>query len=99
MLLHRATSQANNLYAALKIYLDLCLPLKQSGGMTVKNLIDTLGVKDMAEALGLSSETVRQRQYRGNLPATWYGPISQLALEKGADCPRDLFGFIKGKAA
>lgn len=53
----------------------------------------------MADALGLSSETVRQRQYRGNLPATWYGPISQLALDKGVDCPRDLFGFIKGKTA
>ena len=59
--------------------------------MEIKELIKALGQQHIAEAVGVAEETVRLRQYKDKLPARWYIPLSKLALEKGAECPRDMF--------
>lgn len=59
--------------------------------MEIKELIKALGQHHIAEAVGVAEETVRLRQYKDKLPARWYIPLSKLALEKGAECPRDMF--------
>ncbi len=64
--------------------------------MEIKEFIKALGQHRIAEAVGVAEETVRLRQYKSKLPARWYGPLSLMALEKGAECPRELFDFSGG---
>ena len=59
--------------------------------MTVSELADALGRKQIAEAVGVNASAVSNALARGGFPATWYESMSKLAKLRGIECPLCLF--------
>lgn len=57
---------------------------------TPAQIIDTLGVKAIAHRLELAERRVMRAKYDGQLPASWYLALNDLA---GCELPREAFSF------
>ena len=62
--------------------------------MTVSELADRIGRKNIAEAAGVGLTAVSNAVVRGSFPATWFIVVSDLAAKVGAECPPCLFNMI-----
>ena len=54
------------------------------------DIIDSLGVKQIAAALSVTEDAVRQARRQSKLPAAWFDTLETLA---GRALPRDCFSF------
>lgn len=62
--------------------------------MTVSELADRIGRKNIAEAAGVGLTAVSNAVVRGSFPATWFIVVSDLAAKVGAECPPCLFKMV-----
>jgi hypothetical protein len=57
---------------------------------TPKQILDTMGHKRVADAVGVDIRRVQRAAYEATLPAVWYGALHDL---NGGPLPLSLFGF------
>lgn len=62
--------------------------------MTVSELADRIGRKQIASAAGVGLTAVSNAVVRGSFPATWFIVVSDLARVAGIDCPPHLFNMV-----
>jgi hypothetical protein len=60
---------------------------------TVKDIINAIGRKKMASALGVSLPMLSNAVMDGRFPARWLLIMSDLTAEVGIECPLCLFAF------
>lgn len=62
--------------------------------MTVTDLIEKIGRDEFMDRLQLIREQVWAVENKTNkFPSSWYDSIEQLCLDKGIECPRNLFSW------
>lgn len=70
-------------------------PTPKTKHPAVSIIIAALGPDDIAAALNLTRHSVREARTSGLFPAKWYGPLSDLCVARGVECPRDAFRWIE----
>ncbi len=63
--------------------------------MTVEQICDEVGRKQLADSLNVSRAAITNAIAAGKFSPRWYRVVSVLCDEKGIECPDDLFGFIQ----
>ena len=61
--------------------------------ITASEIIDRLGVKRIANAVGVGETSVYNR--KSDFPARWYAPMRDLCEEVGIPCPMELFNWAR----
>ena len=61
--------------------------------MTACEIIDELGRDTLERELGIKKGAVSAAYVKGELPAKWFGVVSDLLAERGKSAPRDAFSF------
>lgn len=65
----------------------------------ISDICDTLGRKNMSEALRVSKAAIGNAVSDGKFPARWYAVISAMCADAEIECPESLFGFIAPASA
>lgn len=60
---------------------------------SIENIVERLGVSEIAEAVDVTPEAVRMSRARGHFAATWYKAMQKLAKKKRVALPIELFAF------
>ncbi len=60
---------------------------------TAIETIDALGEEEICAAVGVGHHSIRGARTTGKFSAHWFDVIEQMCLEKGMNCPRNLFTF------
>jgi len=66
--------------------------------LTPRILIDTLGRKTVAKAVGVKTVTVSAAYVKNELPSAWYFAVKQLAKQKGINVLEEWFSFKRPPA-
>lgn len=61
-----------------------------------REIAQTLGRKNIQNALGVKSGAVSAAVVRGQFPASWFHEMEQLALAANMEMPRHLFNWRRG---
>jgi hypothetical protein len=61
-------------------------------------IISALGADVIQALCGVGEFSVRAARRDGQFPASWFDAIDGACLERGIDCPRDLFAFKRVRA-
>ncbi len=58
-----------------------------------RDLIEALGGKAIAAALGVSASSVKEAKRNNLFPASWYRGVTRLGQSKGVTVPLDAFNW------
>lgn len=64
------------------------------GMMTVSDIVEHLGRSLLVERLGVVRQAISNACSDNRFPAKWYAVIHDLCVERGIECPRELFAFV-----
>jgi hypothetical protein len=59
----------------------------------VSSIVDKIGSQRIAEALSVTSHSIRAAKTSGAMPASWYARVRTLCEAEGIDCPLTAFNF------
>ena len=59
----------------------------------IEEIIKNLGVKFIADAMGLNRSAVSNAKKAGKFPASWFDAIEQLCNQNKIKCCRKIFNF------
>lgn len=66
---------------------------------TPRDIVNALGAKEIAAAVGVHPGRVRQAAGEEFLSAAWFDEIEKLFTKRGEECPREAFNFKRACAA
>lgn len=62
---------------------------------TIDEIIETIGVPELAAAVGSAKTAVYNARKSGAFPARWYQIVDAMCQSRGLECPMDLFNFVR----
>ena len=65
--------------------------------LSISDIFNALGRTKLSQLLGVVPSALSNAENAGIMPASWYAAVSDLAREKGVDCPRELFNFKQAR--
>ncbi len=60
----------------------------------VADIVEALGRPLLIERLGVVRQAISNAIGDNRFPAKWYAVIHDLCVERGIECPRELFAFV-----
>ena len=55
--------------------------------ITAVDIVNAVGRKNLADALGVGLTAVSNNVVKGQFPASWFFIVSKMAIEAGLECP------------